>query len=535
VASHVLVDERKADDFLDAFGGTVEGCIEEGWTCIRGFDADATDLAAFIRGEPLQVERDAALVPIGGIPYRNGWLPSQLGLPWIRVRGSAAPENVVLKDEAGNQVTYDRSRAIGEEDLWKTSRDRIAIALLIDGAAIFEADFPAAVQPVRRRMTIRALSGRARFLRKQRLAIREDWGRFLGPLICEATNPRTPPVEARHKAKTLIARDVRANPSLERELLDALCAHFARRSWISRHEFYGLYRRLDPNTGLRKEWPLLMEGFLRAWCEGGWLEEGLEERRFLWRIQPIDPRLVRRPDGKARLVGLTSSSDLLDIVAWAVVLGAESPRAIRPANPRLPRGWEFTGDLDTLAANTGLALVEAADWVADVTSASWIVEPLDCDGPEWPPSPHDPKTTRQSICGSRHGAHIARDVAPGHRPNNSTAIVCEEQGFRRRWRTEGRQSFVSSVRNRVCLAAAAEAGSGLWPFGFVERTRIERLFDCDAYLPLPIGRAAALLGDEMPGPKLVDPSSHTHRYVLDPPTVAALRHEELVPLAPWGP
>jgi hypothetical protein len=278
-----------------------------------------------------------------------------------------------------------------------------------------------------------------------------------------------------------------------------------------------------------------MEGFLRAWCEGGWLEEGLEERRFLWRIHPVDPRLVRRPDGKARLVGLTSSSDLIGVVAWAMALGGEPPRAIRPANPRLPRGWEFSGDLETLARSTGLPLIEAADWVADVTSAPWKVEPLDCDGPEWPPSPHDSKTQLQAICGSRQGVHIARDVAPGQRPNNSTAIVCEEQGFgRRRWRTEGRQAFVSTIRNRVCLAAAAEAGNRFWPFGFVEHTRIERLFDCDAYLPLPIGRAAALLGNEMPGPNLVDPSSHTHRYVLDPSTVAALRNEELLPLPPWG-
>ena len=535
-ASHVLVDERKADDFLDAFGGSNEGCIEEGWTCIRGFDADATDLSAFRRGEPIQVERGAALVPIGGIPYLNGWLPTQLGLPWIRVRGSAAPESVLLRDEAGNQVAYDRSRAIGEEDLWKTSRDRAPITRLIDGAASFEAYFPGVDQLLRRRLTIRALSSRIRFLRKQRLAFREDWGRQLGPLICQATPPRIPPVEALHRAKNLVALADRANPSLERELLDALCARFAKRSWISRHEFYDLYRRLDPNTGSRREWPLLMEGFLRAWCEGGWLEEGLEERRFLWRIHPIDPRLVRRPDGKARLVGLISSSDLIVVVAWAIALGAEPPRAIRPANPRLPRGWEFAGDLETLAANTGLAIVESADWVADVTSDPWKVEPLECDGPEWPPSPHDPKTQLQAICGSRQGVHIARNVAPGQRPNNSTAIVCEEQGFgRRRWRTEGRQAFVSTIRNRVCLAAAAEAGNGLWPFGIVENTRIERVFDCDAYLPLPIGRAAALLGNEMPGPNLVDRSSHTYRYVLDPPTAAALRTEQLLPLVPWGP
>jgi len=534
-ASHVLLDEGKADDFLAAFGGSEEGCIEEGWTCIRGFDVDSTDLAAFRRGDRLQAERGAALVPIEGIPYLSGWLPTQLGLPSIRVRGLAAPDNLVLRDQAGNQVTYDRCRRIGEEDLWKYSRDRVAIAQLIEGSASFEADMPGANRPLRRRLTIRCLTGRARFLRKHRLAIREDWDRHLGPLICEAAPPCTPPDDALNRAKLLFDRQERANPSLERELLDALCARFAKRSWISRHEFFGLYRRLDPNTGSRSEWPLLMEGFLRAWCEGGWLEEGLEERRFRWRIHPIDPRIVRRPDGKARLVGLTSSSDLLDILAWSSALGAEPPRAIRPANPRLPRSWEFTGDLEVLSVKTGLALVDHSDWVEDVTSSPWKVEPLSCDGPEWPPSPHDPASQRQTICGSRRGTHIARDVAPGLRPNNSTVIVCEEQGFRRRWRTEGTQPFVSSNKNRVCLAASASSGRSHWPFGVVDRTRIERLFDCDVYLPLPIGRAAALLGTEMPGPNLVDPSSHTHRYVLDPPTVDALLDSDLVPLTPWAP
>ena len=536
-ATHVLVDERKADAFLNAFGGSNEGCIEEGWSCIRGFDADASDLTAFRRGESPHIERGAALIPIRGIPYCNGWLPSQLGLPWIRVRGSAAPESLMLRDDANNQIVYTRSRAIGEEDLWKPSIDCSSITQLNDGAASLEAIFSGDVQPRLKRLSIRALTGRVRFLRDQRLAFRENWGRHLGSLICESTRPPLiPPDKALNRAKTLVACGDRANPSLERELLDALCARFAKRTSLSRHEFYDLYRRLDPNTGKREEWPLLMEGFLRAWCEGGWLEEGLEERRLLWRIHPIDPRLVRLPRGKARLVGLSSSADLIRIVAWSLALGAEPPQAIKPANPRLPRGWEFSGDLHSLASKTGLALVEAADWVTDVTSAPWNVEPLDCDGPEWPPSPCDPKIQLQKICGSRHGMHIFRDVAPDQRPNNSAAIVCEEQRLgRRRWRTEGSQAFVSSIRNRVCLAAASEAGNGFWPFGFVDQTSIERLFDCDAYLPLPIGRSAALLGTEMPGPNLINPSRHTHRYVLDPSTIAALRHEELLPLAPGAP
>lgn len=534
-ASHVLVDERKSEDFLACFGGSDEGCIEDGWTCIRGFEADASDLAAFRRGEALQVNRGPALVPIDGIPLLNGWLPSQLGLPSIRVRGSAAPESLVLIDQVGNELVYDRSRTKGEEELWKVPRDRAAIDRLTDGQASFKAIMPGADQLLRRRMTIRSFSGRPKFLRKHHLFIREDWGRLLGPLICESESPQTPRRDTLNRARSLFSQDPRANPGLESEILDALCARFANRSWISRHEFYGLYRRLDPNTRLRAEWPLLMDGFLRAWCEGGWLDEGLEERRFLWRIQPVDPRLVRRPDGKARLVGLTSSADLLQILAWAMDVCGVSPQAIRPANPRLPRGWEFSGDLATLALKTGLRLVEPSDWVADVTTAPWKVEPLGCDGPEWPPTPHAPKTQRQLICGLRNGAHIARDVAPTQRPNNSTAIICEEEGFgRRRWRTEGKQKFISTVRNRVCLAAAAEASNGCWPFGFVDQTRIERLFDCDAYLPLPIGRASALLGAEMPGPTLVQPSSHTHRYTLDLQSAASLRHDGMLPLPPWG-
>jgi hypothetical protein len=533
-ATHVLLDETQAEEFLELFGGSEEGCIEDRWTCVRGFDADAADLLAFRRGQPPKKEQGPGLLPIGGIPYLSGWLPTQLGLPWIRVRGSTAPEDVVLTDQAGHTVVYNRSRKIGEEDLWKPSTVRSAIARLIDGGASFEASMPGSDQKLRRRLTIRALSRRPKFLRQQKLAIREDWGRHLGPLICESTKPLEPPAEALHKAIDLVGRGDRANPALERELLDALCARFLKCSGISRLEFFRLYRRLDPNTDARQEWPLLMEGFLRAWCEGGWLEEGLEERRFRWRIHPIDPRLVCRPDGKARLVGLTSSADLLAIIAWSIALGTDPPRAIKPANPRLPRGWEFSCDLPALAANTGLPLVIDNDWVCDITTESWKVEPMECDGPEWPPSPHEPMTHQEQICGRRKGAHIARDVRPDQRPNSATSIFCEEQGvYRRRWRTDGRKVFYSSIRNRVCLAAAAHAAKGSWPFGFVDNTRIERLFDYDAYLPLPIGRAAALLGAEMPGPTLRDRPSHTHRYVLNLPIISALHHRELVPLTLW--
>ena len=45
--------------------------------------------------------------------------------------------------------------------------------------------------------------------------------------------------------------------------------------------------------------------------------------------------------------------------------------------------------------------------------------------------------------------------------------------------------------------------------------RIERLYDAEAYLPLPIGRHAALVGNRMPGPTRQKAHDHTYCYHLD--------------------
>lgn len=57
----------------------------------------------------------------------------------------------------------------------------------------------------------------------------------------------------------------------------------------------------------------------------------------------------------------------------------------------------------------------------------------------------------------------------------------------------------------------------MWPFGFTNREagQLDRLYDADAYLPLPIGRHAALTGSMMPGPTRHQPADHTYRYHVD--------------------
>jgi hypothetical protein len=93
---------------------------------------------------------------------------------------------------------------------------------------------------------------------------------------------------------------------------------------------------------------------LRGWCEGGWLEEGLERRRSHWRIQPIDPRPVRMPGGRAQLVALLPSHGLVLLLAHAHRLGMDV-EAVPTICPQMPRGWRFTCWVDELQPRMRLA------------------------------------------------------------------------------------------------------------------------------------------------------------------------------------
>ena len=99
---------------------------------------------------------------------------------------------------------------------------------------------------------------------------------------------------------------------------------------------------------------------------------------------------------------------------------------------------------------------------------------------------------------------------------------------KRRWHSQDPVTdtvFSSCHRNRVALHALVVATDGLWPFGFTDSDigQIDRLYDAEAYLPLPLARWVALTGRAMPGPTRHQPADHTYRYHV----TASLRSHQL--------
>jgi hypothetical protein len=186
----------------------------------------------------------------------------------------------------------------------------------------------------------------------------------------------------------------------------------------------------------------------------------------------------------------------------------------------MPRGWRFYGAVEALGPACGLPVVETTDWVPEPSAHDWIIEaPLSGDSPPWPTGLQS-KHSNEAVCG-RRGEHHYRSAQPlpaGHRASIHLKIEAETSTYgKRRWHSHDHALdtvFTSCHRNRVALHALVVATDGLWPFGFTDSDvgQIDRLYDCEVYLPLPLARWAALTGRTMPGPTRHQPSDHTYRY-----------------------
>jgi hypothetical protein len=339
------------------------------------------------------------------------------------------------------------------------------------------------------------------------------------------TAGRSPSDEAIRQARErLNTRDQRTNPVFEEQMLDSLTALFTRRSTISRDDFFHQHNTL---LGRTEPWPLFTEAVLRGWCEGGWIEEGMERRRGLWRLQPVDPRLVRLEGGRAQLVGLLPSRGLVELLAHAIDLSLDVD-VVPPSCPPMPRGWRFTGRCDELALRAGLEIVEQHDWVEDPMREAWIIDrPEHCDGPSWP-SGLGFRMASKRICNLRGPRNHINALNFSRKADlelvRKLRDLCIEKESSRygriRWHSRDHHDgrvFSSCHRNRAALHASVIATNGAWPFGIADRqaARIERFYDARAYLPLPVGRHAALVGQQMPGPTRGKAAEHTYRYHLD--------------------
>jgi hypothetical protein len=542
--SHVLVREAKASVFQEQFGGTGFDVDSDLWL---GFQLDADEAGQFWRGLDQPPDRSRQQAPRlstrGGVAMidRRGFLATGLGLPLLTAPLVCEVERVQLQLADGLVLDYSRSSKDGDSadrQIWQPSpADRRRVALT-EGPARFTG-WLADGSSLQRNIQLTAVPERVRFQRVHPIAYREDWGLHLGPLQLPEPSSITAspsPAALQWARQRLNSGDANVNALFEQQMLESLSALFQRRASLQRRDFLRLYAQLRNKPD---EWPGFPEAVLRGWCEGGWLEEGVERRSGRWRLQPIDPRLVRLSSGGLQLVGLLSACRLIGVLAAARELGV-SVRSVSPSCADMPRGWRFHGDVEALGPACGLPVVETEEWVPDPTTHAWgIEEPLAGDSPPWP---HGLKCKPSSveICGNRGEFHYrpAQPLPEGHRASIHLKIKAETSSYgKRRWHSHdpARDSVFSSChRNRVALHALAlatmrpglvEEHRGLWPFGFTDSDigQIDRLYDCEAYLPLPLARWAALTGRTMPGPTRHQPRDHTYRYHV----AAALRSHQL--------
>jgi hypothetical protein len=542
--SHVLVHVDKLESFLSCFDAESAHTEEEEWRCFRDLHASLAELFNFPAppsSEPARPQR-TRISPYAGLRLSQGrgFLASGLGLPDIRIHGPVPALKVAVLGPSGALAEYipapgyTNTADAGMPQQWHPLpqvRQRQQLDSGEGRIVAFFHDTPTLEQ----RLTLSHITATPHFVRRRALICREDWGVKLGPTILERGRTEPPPAEAIDQARNrLNTRSGGVNPWIEEQILDGLCAAFEAHESISAFDALQLFRQL---RGRSTDWPLFERAMLRGWCEGGWLEEGIEVRRGHWRLQPVDPRLVRLDYDRVQLMGLVSARGLIELIGHAHALGV-AVEAVPPSCPEMPRGWRFQGLVERLAAATGLPLVQLEDWLPVDFSHQWLAVPEPCDGQDlWPRSSARNNEQIDRIVSNRHGCHQQLPIDRQDAPRDEPALVLERNRYRRfRWHSrspvDGRV-FTSCHRNRAALDQLAEATGGLWPFGQPDRFKpvVERLFDADAYLPLPLGRWAALCGEAMPGPTLPPSrSKHTYRYYFEPASLQLMREHTSLPL-----
>lgn len=550
-ASHVLVEEQHAKAFEELGATTLPLDLdEERWLGFVLRSSEEHELVrALLHGsaqsrETQPRETQPRLSNRGGVrmPDGQGFLATGLGLPMLGVPAGVEVSSVQLQLADGSVLNYEPTSTEESETtrcFWRPDQQVYKRPELPQGSAIFAVTTNGG-NVLQRAIQLTALPLRVRFNRRRPLEFREDWGSVLGPLALQEFEWEASPAseEALQWARQRLNQgDYTVNHLFEQQMLESLCALFQRRPSILRREFIQLYSQLRNKPD---EWPGFPEAVLRGWCEGGWIEEGLEQGNGRWLVQPVDPRLVRISESDVQLVGLLSARRLVELLAWAHQLGMRV-QAVAPTCPDMARGWRFFGAGEALAAATALPLVEQSEWVPEPRECSWILDEAQRSDLQHWPTGGKAITRRDGICGQRgidYHWKPTNSFPEGGRAPIRQSIQAEVSPYgRRRWhsRDDVRDSVFSSChRNRVALHALEVATNGLWPFGLTdaETGQLDRLYDADAYLPLPLARYLALTGNKMPGPTRLKPEDHTYRYHLDRSLRQHQRKTLFLPLTP---
>ena len=528
-ATHVLVTKKYSSRFEEIEAAPLYLDLDDDlWL---GFTLTYTEEKELLRGLVKSPGEAPNYTPRlsnrGGVRMSEGkgYLATGLGLPLLGIPQAVDPSLVQLLFQDGSSVVYQLQKAEQEQNsrrLCHPSPEGRRRSMLPAGLARFVVTQKNGAV-LERVIQLTALPPQVSFQRGTSLAYREDWGMSLGPLALPHTHRNSKSADQRSQRwarQRLNQGDLMVNHLFEQQMLESLSALFQRRTSIQRREFFKLYGQLRNKPD---EWSGFPEAVLRGWCEGGWIEEGMEQGKGRWRIQPVDPRLVRVSEASVQLVGLLTARGLVELLAWAHQLGL-TVQSVLPSCADMPRGWRFFGDVEQLARSSGLPLIALEDWLPDPRHNSWIVDhSLASDSPPWPTG-LSTKCLSEAICGRRgpYGHWKPKHPFPerGRAPISQTILVETSPYGKRRWLSHDPVNgswFSSCHRNRVALHALTVATNGTWPFGFTdpETGQLDRLYDAEAYLPLPLGRYAALFGKRMPGPTRHQPQDHTYRYHFD--------------------
>lgn len=543
--SHLLVRKEKAVLFEEADSkGIVLEFDQDNWVGFVVDTADDRDLFLGLLQNKNPRDYGPRLSTRGGVllPDRQAFLASGLGLPYLGVPAQFEAKAVQLILADGLALGYVKEKGGDQSEsrtLWRPSAQDRRLLELLPGEAEFSASIEGE-EVLSRHIRLDRLPEESDYKRSRPIDQREDWGMALGPITLGRSNPAaiTPSEESVTWAqKRLRSSDLNVNLEFEQQMLEALSAVFQRRPSIKRQEFFDLYAQLRNKPD---EWPRFTDAVLRGWCEGGWLEEGVERGHGAWRIQPVDPRFVRLPSGGLQLVGLVSTRRLVRVIATAYQLGSQV-QTVQPSCADMPRGWRFYGADAVLADACGLPAVAVDAWVGDPSTHDWVIHSvLPCDSPSWPLGAKS-ATTNDSICGRRGLDYHWKPSPPlpegGRAPINLKIDLETSRYGCRRWHsrdTDRDLVFTSCHRNRAALHALVVATNGLWPFGFTDPIagQLDRLYDAEAYLPLPLARYTALTGNKMPGPTRLRPQDHTYRYSIDRDFRIMQNQAKFLPLTP---
>lgn len=344
---------------------------------------------------------------------------------------------------------------------------------------------------------------------------------------------RNPQIPRETERREFFGKPLESRPAKERPpttevreevwgLVDAIAALSVRTKGIKYAYFLDLFARvigLDP-------WSHSLRNILRGWVEGGFFDlvgaQGNPGRYIIARR----PRLVARqvgPSVTALMMGCMPRA-ILELVPRFATKAGISCRNVCPANSWTPPVLRLDGELPKLKELVREFNLDETEWL------NWPIFANGMDGAIAPAGQGLP-------CGEPHASYRKDRVWDWARQRfvktdedlvERDGIALERLRHQRRCpiylvRSDGYPVLWTNIENWAQLLAQS-----LSPDGVVFRREgaglISRDGEIPVFLPLPVGRLAAVFSEALPGPVLAEAGAtvQSYEYRLPPPIASGI-------------